>query len=87
MQFHELKCDKDAFEEIKNGNKNFEYRKNDRNFKKGDFLVLHEYDPVKKEYIKTNGKVANILVFVTYILYGPDYGIPKEYCVMSIAQR
>lgn len=40
MKIHELKLDIKYFDEVKNGNKNFEIRKNDRDFQVGDTLEL-----------------------------------------------
>ena len=42
---HELKTLPEYFERIFNGEKNFEVRKNDRGFQKGDKVILREYDP------------------------------------------
>ena len=47
---HELKTLPIYFEEVIEGRKSFEVRKNDRNFKVGDMLALNEYDAEKKEY-------------------------------------
>lgn len=44
MKTHELKIDPQYFEAIADGRKTFEIRKNDRNYKVGDRLVLREYD-------------------------------------------
>ena len=41
---HELKTIPYYFERIYNGEKNFEVRKNDRGFQKGDKVVLKEYN-------------------------------------------
>lgn len=40
---HELKTWPIYFEQVWNGSKNFEVRKNDRAFQKGDTVVLREY--------------------------------------------
>ncbi len=48
---HELKLWDVYFREVKNGNKTFEVRLNDRNFKVGDFLLLNEYDPDREIYL------------------------------------
>lgn len=42
---HELKVWPDLFRALKSGEKNFEFRKNDRDYKVGDELILYEYDP------------------------------------------
>ena len=39
---HELKCLKEFFEEIIVGDKRFEVRKNDRDYKVGDYLAINE---------------------------------------------
>ncbi len=41
MKIHELKLDTKYFNDVKSGKKNFEIRKNDRDFKVGDILNLH----------------------------------------------
>lgn len=47
---HDLKIDPQYFEAVKAGIKRAELRYNDRNFKAGDYLALHEYDREKGEY-------------------------------------
>lgn len=76
---HELKVWPEYFRPIWLEEKKFEVRKNDRNFQRGDGLQLKEYDPKKKKYTGREEYYE-----VTYILYGPDFGIKKGYCVMSI---
>ena len=57
------------------GKKNFEIRKNDRNYQVGDTLVLKEYDP------KTNKFTGiNMLAEVTYIT---DYMQKDGYVVLG----
>lgn len=60
---HELKIWPEYFEAVKSGKKTFEIRKNDRNFKEGDILVLKEFVPTEGEY---TGR--SIEVVVTYVL-------------------
>jgi hypothetical protein len=47
MKVHELKTWPEYFKAIKKGEKTFELRKNDRDFEKGDILVLREFIPCK----------------------------------------
>jgi len=49
-QVHELKVVKPYFAMIEDGRKPFELRKNDRNYKTGDLLILREYVPDQNEY-------------------------------------
>lgn len=44
---HELKTYPKYFEQTLKGNKGFEIRLNDRNFKKGDIVILKEWDNIK----------------------------------------
>lgn len=76
---HELKTWKQYFEEVFMGRKTFEIRKNDRNFKRGDILILKEWDNDNKSY--TGREMARR---VTYILNGGQFGISDEFVVMSI---
>lgn len=52
MKIHELKLDVKYFDEVKDGNKNFEIRKNDRDFNVGDILKLKAFMPGLKTYVK-----------------------------------
>lgn len=85
---HELKTWPEYFQAILKGTKKFEVRKNDRDFKEGDTLILIEGDfkeSGEKDtdliWIPTGRKMART---VTSILYGGKFGIEKGYCVMSI---
>ena len=60
------------------GIKTFEVRKNDRNFKVGDRLLLK---PVK-DGKPTDG--AAWVVEVTYVLPGGRFGVAEDYVIMSI---
>ena len=42
---HELKIWPEFYERVRDGEKTFEVRTNDRNFQCGDFVVLKEWDP------------------------------------------
>jgi len=43
---HHLKGWPESFHAVERGNKAFEIRKNDRGFRVGDLVVLHEWDPI-----------------------------------------
>lgn len=47
---HDLKILPQYFDDVLYGNKTFEIRKDDRNFKLKDYLNLREWDPDKKQY-------------------------------------
>jgi len=77
MTIHELKTWERYFKEIWNGNKTFEIRVNDRDFKKGDILLLKEYNPAFNLY---SGR--SISVEITYILDDPFF-LKEGYVIMS----
>lgn len=79
MKTHNLRTWPDFWEAIAGGEKTFEVRKNDREFEVGDTLKLNWYFPEKDEY---DG--SWIEATVTYILYGPAFGVEEGYCVMAI---
>lgn len=76
---HELKCWPEYFDQVQMGRKKFEVRKNDREFKQYDLLVLREWNPDLQEY--TGNQVTRT---VTYILPGGKLGIEEGYVVMSL---
>lgn len=82
MKIHNLKTWPAPYAAILDGNKTFEFRENDRAFEVGDVLVLCEWDPKTSDYTGfTTSK------FVTYILYGPDYGLPEGKVIMSLGDE
>ena len=77
---HKLKTWEYYFKEVLNGSKTYEVRKDDRGgYAVGDKLLLEEYKPDKKEY---TGR--NILVDITHVLQGGEFGLEKGYVVMAI---
>jgi patatin-like phospholipase/acyl hydrolase len=76
---HELKTWPEHFEVMRRGEKTFEVRKNDRDFKVGDFLHLLEWNPKTKKY---TGR--DLIRPVKHILLGGQFGIELGYIVMSI---
>lgn len=80
MKIHQLKTLPEYFQLVRDGIKTFEVRKNDRDFKQGDILILQEYDPSLD-----NPFTGNCITIQTgFILYGGQYGIDSEYCVISL---
>ncbi len=78
-QIHKLKTWPLYFEEVLNGTKTFEVRKNDRDFKVGDYLELLEYNP---EHSLFTGRSCTRAV--VYILQGGQFGIQEGYVIMGI---
>lgn len=75
---HILKTLPEYFQQVVAGIKTFEVRENDHNFQVGDILRLKEYIP------ETGLTGRRHEVKITYILPGGDFGISKDYVVMSI---
>lgn len=80
---HELKIDPEYFAAVRNGEKQFELRRNDRNFSIGDYLALNEYDRVQKAY---TGRTE--LVEVTYMMNPNDVMTCQgDFALMSIERE
>jgi len=73
---HELKILPKFYAAVVSGEKRFELRYNDRDFKVGDELHLCEW---------ADGKYTGraTMVKVTFI-YNVSLGLDREYCIMSI---
>lgn len=79
MGTHELKTHLEQYAAVDRLDKTHEVRRNDRDFQKGDVLVLREFDQHRTEY--TGRWVA---VAVTHVTEGGSFGLPADLCVMSI---
>lgn len=75
---HELKTETEYYQAVEKGQKTFEVRKNDRDFKIFDMIVLQE---VVKGV--PTGRTLDPME-ITYILPGGIYGIASDYCVMQL---
>jgi|GEM_PF-2204631 len=75
---HELKTHPPYFAEVVKGNKTFELRKNDRDFRVGDKLRLCEYEPTEQRY------TGNVVEVDVSCLAQGVFGLPADVCVMSI---
>ena len=90
MVTHHLKTWPEYFLEVRAGNKYFELRKNDRDFKQGDTVILEEYVPdTRPEEEKRGNSIAGytgrkIELTISFILYSnPALGLPDGYCIFS----
>ena len=76
-QHHYLKTETEYFQAIECGEKKFELRKNDRDFKKYDMLYLEEI----VNGIRTGRSLPPYEI--QYVLKGGKYGLEKNYCIMN----
>lgn len=77
---HELKIFSNFFEKVLYGDKTFEIRKNDRNFKEGDVVILNEIDGCYggKGYEYSGCKLTATIGFLT------DFEQKDGYVVFSL---
>lgn len=75
---HKLKIKQEYFEPVIQGKKRFEIRKNDRNFKVGDIVVLEEID-------ENNAYTGDS--FKTRITFITDYQQKDGYVVFGISRE
>lgn len=61
---------------VAHGDKCFEVRKNDRDFKVGDLVIYRVFDPMTQQYA-----ALRIHATITYVLPGGQHGIAEGYVV------
>lgn len=76
---HELKILPDFFEAFIRGDKNFEIRNNEHDFKVGEFLVLNEWTSC--DYAKRCATGRSIKSVITYVT---DFAQRDNFVVMGI---
>lgn len=87
---HKLKTHPLAFLAMKRGDKNFDVRKDDRNFRVDDQLLLEEFTPAgywddgEKDSEKDEYSGDILHRRISYILRGGQYGIEKGYVVLGL---
>lgn len=79
---HDLKSWPNSFNAWDNDKKQFEFRKDDRNFQLGDTVILREYDPILKKFSGCwrMGKIKYILKGRR----GASVGLQEGYCIFSL---
>jgi hypothetical protein len=99
-KIHELKCWPEFFGPALTGEKMYELRKNDRDFKVGDIIILHEFfvQPGILEQIKVMDIVGNrenphppgnytgraVARTITHILKGPTFGLASGWVILGL---
>lgn len=81
MSVHQLKTHPDPFSAVLIGIKKHEIRRDDRNFRVGDTLLLREWDPVTGDF--TGRESWQV---ITYKTNGGEWGLPNGLCVLSLRE-
>lgn len=79
-KIHSLKCWPEFYDAIEDGTKNFEYRKNDRDFRRGERILLKEWDPEELKY--TGAERSFRIGFIYYLNNNGDED--ASYAIMSL---
>lgn len=92
---HEIKCLDEYFEDQISGIKTFEVRRNDRNYKVGDYLAINEVtaEEIYEDSVDFIATGRSALFYIGYILDNKDYckdgyvvlGI--EPCLVKVSDR
>lgn len=86
MALHDIKCWPEPYAALERGDKRHEVRRNDRNYKVGDVLVIREWQPatgLRVDGGKYTGRQR--MMRVTYITKPGTFGLPADVCVLSLA--
>lgn len=75
---HDVKLGTTFFDDVKTGRKTFELRKNDRGYKKGDIIVMHEY----KDGTTTGRTIEKKIVYMLEDFTGLEDG----YCILGLGE-
>lgn len=75
---HDVKLGTTFFDDVKTGRKTFELRKNDRGYKEGDTIVMHEY----KDGTTTGRTIEKKIVYMLEDFTGLEDG----YCILGLGE-
>lgn len=77
---HALKTWPLFFQRIESGQKTFELRKNDRDYKVGDRVLLQEWDPAEKKY--TGKELERVISYI--LINAEEFGLKKGYIIFGL---
>lgn len=80
FRFHFLKTVEPYFTEVSYGFKNFEVRKNDRDYQAGDHVELQAFDPIHNK--KTGETVIKRIV---YVMDNPEY-VKEGFVILGLGE-
>ena len=85
VKIHRLKSWPQFFRDINAGVRTHELRKNDRNFRVGDCLILQEYDPEKMEYTghELTAEITSMTSFAQPCAVSGE-ALNSDFCILSI---
>ena len=79
--YHELKCWPDSFQALRRGTKTAEFRRDDRDFRLGDLLILREWRPDESG----GGDYTGEAIFGLYISHiEKGFGIPEGFAMLTV---
>ena len=76
---HKIKIKYKYYRDVLNGDKTFEIRKNDRDYKVGDIIQFVPVADDSDMIIPHNPNEYKI----TYVFHGGEYGLEEGYCVFA----
>jgi hypothetical protein len=84
-RIHHLKSWPDFFQPIKQGSRTHELRRNDRDFRVGDTLILHEFDPKVNHYTgeQCEVEITSITSFAQPCAVSGE-ALNPDFCILSI---
>lgn len=80
VTIHDLKTWPEYFEAVRQGNKDFEVRRDDRGFEFGDLLVLREWDNANSEY------TGRSILRLVHSVFRDVPGLREGFVVMGIKE-
>lgn len=83
MKEHVLKLETNYYQDVESGKKCFEVRKNDRNFKVGDYVKFKEIVTTCNSGEIETGRMSEVYT-IKYIFEGGQYGLDVGFCVFGI---
>lgn len=87
MKTHEVKCWPAEFAAVRSGQKRHEVRRNDRDFRDGDEVLLKEWRPSAEVGVPAGYTGEQLLYTIGHVTTGPSWGLPEDLCVFTLLDQ
>ena len=84
MKTHEIKLNINFCEDVLSGEKNFEIRKNDRGYQKGDHIKFIPVEMKGGVPLRRHSAIENKKYIITYVLSG--WGLQPDFVAFGIKE-